>query len=59
MVQASATKGVEFRENGGSMGVNLTGEVPVFTSVSFEGSASANYIDKDTLQVTVAKVYVQ
>ncbi|MEP7353697.1 MAG: hypothetical protein ABI824_10740 [Acidobacteriota bacterium] len=58
MVEAS-TKGIEFRENGGSMGMNLTDSKPVYTSVSFEGSASSTSVDMDTGQVTIAKVYVQ
>ena len=58
LVQTS-TKGIEFHENGGSLGMNLNGTAPTYTSVSFEGSASASYVDLDTGQVTVAKVYVQ
>ncbi|MEI9813012.1 MAG: hypothetical protein WDO18_10245 [Acidobacteriota bacterium] len=57
-VVAASSKGVEFRENGNVVGVNMQ-EAPVAVSVSFSGSASARYVDEDTSQVTIATVYVQ
>jgi hypothetical protein len=58
VVEASSD-GIEFRENGSALGVGLGGAQPVSVSVSFEGSASARYVDDDTGQVTIATVYVQ
>jgi hypothetical protein len=58
VVEASS-EGIEFRENGSAMGVSSSNAQPVATSVSFDGSASARYVDDDTGQVTIATVYVQ
>lgn len=57
VVEASP-EGIEFRENGGGMGVRI-GDLPVAVSVSFSGSASARYVDDDASQVTIATVYVE
>jgi hypothetical protein len=58
-VLEASSEGIEFRENGSSLGVSSNGTQPVATSVSFGGSASARYVDDDTGQVTIATVYVQ
>lgn len=58
MVEASP-QGIQFIENGSGLGVALTGALPVTTSVSVQGSASAHYVDDDTGQVTITTVYVQ
>ncbi len=46
-------------KNGSAMGVSSSNTQPVATSVSFNGSASARYVDDDTGQVTISTVYVQ
>lgn len=58
-VLEASSEGIEFRENGTSLGVSTSGAQPVATSVSFGGSASARYVDVDTGQVTITTVYVQ
>jgi hypothetical protein len=58
-VLEASSSGVEFTENGSSLGVGAGNAQPVATSVSFDGSASARYIDDDTGQVTITTVYVQ
>ncbi|MEO8098744.1 MAG: hypothetical protein ABI811_13665 [Acidobacteriota bacterium] len=58
VVQASS-EGIEFRENGSTLGVSSSGSQPVAVSVSFSGSASARYVDNDTGQMTITTVYVQ
>lgn len=57
-VVAASPEGIEFRENGSTMGVS-TSAAPASVTVSFGGSASARYVDDDTGQVTIATVYVQ
>jgi hypothetical protein len=57
-VLEASSEGVEFRENGSSLGVSTSNARPVATSVSFGGSASARYVDDDTGQVTITTVYV-
>lgn len=58
-VLEASSEGIEFRENGSGLGVSTSGAQPVTTSVSFDGSASARYVDGDTGQVTITTVYVQ
>lgn len=58
-VVAASSEGIEFRENGAAMGVSTGDAPPVAVSVSFNGSASARYVDDDTGQVTIATVYTQ
>jgi hypothetical protein len=58
-VVAASSEGIEFRENGSRMGVSTGTTQPESVSVSFGGSASAQYVDDDTGQVTIATVYVQ
>lgn len=58
LVGASST-GVVLVENGGQMGIEQSGLVPVMFSVSTQGSASARYVDQDTGQVTITAAYVQ
>ena len=58
-VVAATAAGIEFRENGSSLGVGLSGAKPVEVSLSVGGSASAHYVDEDTGQVTITTVYVQ
>jgi hypothetical protein len=55
-VVAASFDGIQSSENGSVLGVNMTKE-PVSVSVSFEGSASARYVDPDTGVVTIATVY--
>lgn len=57
-VLEASSEGIEFRENGSSLGVSTSDARPVATSVSFGGSASARYVD-DAGQVTITTVYVQ
>jgi hypothetical protein len=58
LVGASST-GVVLVEDGGQMGIEQSGLVPVMFSVSTQGSASARYVDQDTGQVTITAAYVQ
>ncbi len=58
VVEASAT-GIELRENGGALKISQGTLRPVAVSVSAQGSASANYVDADTGQMTITSVYVQ
>lgn len=58
-VLAVSPEGIEFRENGSTMGVSGGITQPASVSVSFSGSASARYVDNDTGQVTITTVYVQ
>jgi len=58
-VVAATAAGVEFRENGSSLGVGLNGAQLVETSLSVGGSASAHYVEDDADQVTITAVYVQ
>jgi hypothetical protein len=58
-VVAATSEGIEFRENGSSLGVGLSGAQLVETSLSVGGSASARYVDDDADQVTITAVYVQ
>jgi hypothetical protein len=58
-VLEASSDGIEFRENGSSLGVSTGDALPVATSVSFGGSASARWIDDDTGQVTITTVYRQ
>jgi hypothetical protein len=51
--------GIEFRENGSSLGLAQSGAELVGVSLSAGGSASARYVDGDTGQVTITTVYVQ
>jgi hypothetical protein len=57
VVEATAA-GIQFRENGSALGVKTGDAQPVSVSVSFDGSASARYVD-DAGQVTIATVYAQ
>jgi hypothetical protein len=57
-VEASEA-GIRFRENGRSMGVSWADVQPVTATVSLQGSASAQWVDDDTGQVTITTVYVQ
>lgn len=56
-VVAASSQGIEFSENGSTMGVS-TSAAPASVTVSFGGSASARFVDDDTGQVTIATVYV-
>ena len=58
LVEASDA-GIEFRQNGRSMGVGWMDAEPVTSTVSLQGSASAQWVDDDTGQVTITAVYVQ
>jgi hypothetical protein len=58
-VLAATPSGIEFRENGSTLGLGLIGAKPVEVSLSLSGSASAHYVDADTGQVTITTVYVQ
>jgi hypothetical protein len=58
-VVGASSSGVELVENGGQMGIEQSGLVPVMFSVSTQGSASARYVDQDTGQVTITAAYVQ
>ena len=58
VVEASS-EGIELRKNGGSLGVSQDAAQLVNVSVSTQGSASANYVDQDTGQVTITSVYAQ
>jgi hypothetical protein len=58
-VVAASSEGIEFRENGSALGVSTGAAKPIAVSVSFNGSASARYVDDDTGQVTIATVYTQ
>lgn len=57
-VEASQA-GIRFRENGRSMGISWADVEPVTATVSLQGSASAQWVDQDTGQVTITTVYVQ
>jgi hypothetical protein len=57
LVEASDAA-IGFSENGSSMGVGWMDEEPVTTTVSLQGSASAQYVD-DTGVVAITAVYVQ
>jgi hypothetical protein len=58
-IVSASSEGIEFSENGSRVGVNMANmkEAPVVQSVSFNGSASARYINEDTGVVTIATVY--
>jgi hypothetical protein len=59
MVVATSA-GIEFRENGNSLGVGMSGAKPGEVSLSAGGSASARFVDEDMAQVTITTVsYVQ
>ena len=58
-VVVATPAGIEFRENGSSLGVGLSGAKPEEVSLSVGGSASARFVDEDTGQVTITSVYVQ
>lgn len=58
-VVAATPAGIEFRENGGSLGLRLNDATLIETSLSVSGSASAHYVDDETGQVTITTVYVQ
>lgn len=57
-IVAASQDGIEFSENGSHLGVKMS-EAPVSVSVSFNGSASARYVNEDTGVVTIATVYGQ
>jgi hypothetical protein len=57
MVEASDA-GVAFRENGSALGLSGESARPLAVTISFDGSASAQYVD-ETGQMTIAKVYTQ
>ncbi|HTS75989.1 MAG TPA: hypothetical protein VMG40_07290 [Bryobacteraceae bacterium] len=59
MVVNADEKGVELRENGGSLGISEGSAPPLAVTVSVPGSASARYVDGDTGQVTITSVYAQ
>ncbi len=59
MVVTADEKGIELRENGGSLGISEGSAPPLAVSVSVAGSASARYVDGDTGQVTITSVYAQ
>jgi hypothetical protein len=59
-VVAASYDGIQYSENGSMVGVNMVGvnmDAPVAVSVSFNGSASARYVNEDTGVVTIATVY--
>lgn len=58
-VVAASSKGIELRENGGSLAISEGSSLPVAITVSAPGSASARYVDGDTGQITITSVYVQ
>jgi anti-sigma factor RsiW len=58
VVEASSN-GIELRGNGGALKISQGKLRPVAVSVSAQGSASANYVDADTGQMTITSVYVQ
>jgi len=58
-VVAASQAGIEFRENGGSLGLRLIDAKPVEVSLSIGRSVSAHYVDDDADQVTITTVYVQ
>ncbi|MGA3188324.1 MAG: hypothetical protein ABSF22_14560 [Bryobacteraceae bacterium] len=55
----ASSEGIELRKDGGSLGVSQDAAQLVTVSVSTQGSASANYVDQDTGQVTITSVYAQ
>jgi anti-sigma factor ChrR (cupin superfamily) len=55
VIEASS-EGIELRKDGGALGVSQDAAKLVSVSVSTQGSASANYVDLDTGQVTVTSV---
>lgn len=57
-LEVSST-GIAVRENGSQLGMAQKGADPLAVSVSAQGSASAQYVDQETFQVTVTSVYVQ
>lgn len=57
MVVAASDKGIELRENGGSLGISEGSAPPIAVSVSVKGSASARYVDPETGQVAITSVY--
>lgn len=59
LVVSANEKGIELRENGGSLGISEGTAPPLGVSVSMPGSASARYVDSDTGQVTITSVYAQ
>jgi RNA polymerase sigma factor (sigma-70 family) len=58
-VVAATSEGIEFRENGGSLGLRQNGAELMEVSLSTNGSASAHYIGDDADQVMIATVYGQ
>ena len=59
-VVVATAAGIEFRENGSSLGVGMSGAKPGEVSLSVGGSASARFVDEDMAQVTITTVsYVQ
>jgi hypothetical protein len=54
-VVAASYDGIQYSENGSMLGVNMSDAVAA--SVSFDGSASARYVNEDTGAVTIATVY--
>ena len=58
-VVAASSRGIELRENGGSLAISEGSSLPVAITVSAPGSASARYVDGDTGQITITSVYVQ
>jgi hypothetical protein len=54
-VVAASFDGIQYSENGSMLGVNM--DAPVAVSVSFNGTASARYVNEDTGVVTIATVY--
>jgi anti-sigma factor RsiW len=57
MVVAASDKGIELRENGGSLGISEGSAPPITVSLSVQGSASARYVDPDTGQMAITSVY--
>jgi hypothetical protein len=58
-VVEATSSGIELRENGGSLAISQGRARPVAITVNAQGSASAQYVDADTGQITITSVYVQ
>jgi hypothetical protein len=58
VIEASS-EGIELRKDGGALGVSQDSAKLMTVSVSTQGSASADYVDQDTGQVTITSVYAQ
>lgn len=58
-VVEATSRGIQLKENGGSLALSQGRSQPVAITVSAPGSASARYVDTDTGQITITSVYVQ